>query len=104
MPFLCSVRLSAPSPSSLRKGSIALKAGTRDNGPLGPTAFCPEAFWRPSVQLPANQRSAGFIGVFGQNASYWSELSSLRGAERPLGLTLAAILGPFGPICERIGQ
>src|SRR5215203_4156196 len=43
MPFLCSVRLSAPSPSSLRKGSIALKAGTRDDGPRGPTASCETA-------------------------------------------------------------
>src|SRR2546421_487072 len=50
VPFLCHVRVAAPSPSSPRKGSNALKAETRD---AGPEVLPRVRTTRSSVQLPA---------------------------------------------------
>src|SRR6185503_6459897 len=51
---------------ALRKGSIALKAGTRDAGPPGPTAFGPCRLSAAVRSAPGRSTECAFYRVFRQ--------------------------------------
>jgi hypothetical protein len=74
MPFpYVFARLGAKPLEPFGKGSNALKAGTPDAGPEGPTAWKPI---RPSVQPPAGveRKAALYSGLPGKGKADWAKV------------------------------